>query len=737
MKHALKTITCILLCMLTLAACKKDSPQQQGEDDDDTPTLDETTSLNRQSGLPGEIFELTTDSRLTSEYYTLQIGTESVVAVRADNNTLMFTMPYMPSGDYYIDLKAISPTLGQLPIEVEDYTPIADVAQTYDEVLAWMEDSEAPSQDTELDQLMKQRFEEEINKLSDAEKKAQLFLIKSFLQQINSELAALQNSLRAPYINGTNSPVSGMKQATGRGMRSAVTPLNNDPNTIKYHAARFTAALVGGALIAGGGAAVVVASGPLLLVTGPAYAIIAIKSLGKMIGIMLDSVSEMYGIAKVAVSDALSFSSSTKRQQRAAAAVSPMNISVQNNANGAVFLNNVSQEVNLTFAFGSIASELESKVQGSFFEALFTAYHKFISVYTPLYNGQEKIQELLNTDKQILPPTSEFMPAEYVQEDLPVTAEEIKIENISPSGLNINMEQGQNGIVFTASSSTITDSIDISFDVVYTQEEFDNTVVKTIHASYDGRQEPANMTIVSGDNQQGTPGQKLPEKLQIRVTDKNGNTYAGAQLRWQVSPNGGSLSAVETHSNSAGLASAEWTPSDAPYAHASVLLLDKDGIRIDSIGFLVQFETIFGEWIAEELYQIDFPDLRDVNRIGFLNGWQGETGLMRCPFYLRERRIDRYEILFTEGGSMLIKEQGYRRDLLDEGSYSTCEDYETKFVQENYNVSMALSYTYNANTNAFSVSADEEGDTGTLILDGNKMTINLPNSFGKIVLRKN
>lgn len=597
MKHSLKTTTCILLCMLTLVACKKDGPQQQGEDDD-IPTVDETTSLNRQSGLPGEIFELTTDSRLTSEYYTLQIGTESVVAVRADNNTLLFTMPYMPSGDYYIDLKAINPTLGQLPIAVEEYTPIADVAQTYNEVLSWMGNSETPSQDTELDELMKQRFEEEFNKLSDAEKKAQLFLIKSFLQQINSELAALQNSLRAPYINGTNSPVSGMKQATGRGMRSAVTPLNNDPNTIKYHAARFTAALVGGALIAGGGAAVVVASGPLLLVTGPAYAIIAIKSLGKMIGIMLDSVSEMYGIAKVAVLDGLSPNRLQNLKQRAGSGISPMNVPVLNDANGAVFLNDVAQEIDITFTFGSVALELESRVQGAFFAELFAAYHKFINIYTPLYNGQEKLQELLNTDKQILPPPSELMPADYMQEEHPVTAEEIKIENISPAGLNINMEQGQNGIVFTASSSTITDSIDISFDVVYTQEEFDNTVVKTIHASYDGRQEPANMTIVSGDNQLGTPGQKLPEKLQIRVTDKNGNAYAGAQLLWKVSPNGGSLSAVETHSNSQGLASAEWTPSDAPYAHASVLLLDKDGIRIDSIGFSAQIETqsIIGKW---------------------------------------------------------------------------------------------------------------------------------------------
>lgn len=724
MKHSLKTITCIIVCILTLVACKKESPHQQGEDDD-TPTLDETTSLNRQSGLPGEIFELTTESRLTAEYYTLQIGTESVIAVRVDNNTLLFTMPYIPSGDYYLDLKAINPTLGQLSIAVEDYTAIADVEQTYSEVISWMDDSETPSEDTEIDDLIKQRFEEEFNKLSDADKKAQLFLIKSFLQQIDGEMATLANN-----------PVSGMKQATGKTMRSAVTPFSSAQD-IKYHAARFTAAVVGGALVAGGAAAVVWASGPLILITGPAYAIIAAKSLRKMVGIMLNSVSEMYGIAKVAVVDGLSLNSSAKHKQQTASGISTMNVSVLNDANGTVFLNNVAQEVDITFTFGSVALELESRVQGSFFGELFAAYHKFIGIYTPLYNGQEKLQELLNTDKQILPPPSDLMPADYVQEDHPVTAEEIKIENISPAGLNINMEQGQNGIVFTASSSTITDSIDISFDVVYTQEEFDNTVVKTIHASYDGRQEPANMTIVSGDNQLGTPGQKLPEKLQIRVTDKNGNPYAGAQLLWQVSPNGGSLSAVETHSNSQGLASAEWTPSDAPYAHASVLLLDKDGIRIDSIGFSVQFETIVGEWIAEELYQNDFPDLLHVNRIGFLHSWDDLTGIPECPTFLRQRRIDRFEVLLTEQGSMLIKEQGYHRGYMDQGHYADCEDYQTQFEQGDYNGSIALSYTYNPNTNAFSVLADEEGDTGTLILDGNKMTINLPNSFGRIVLRRN
>ncbi|HET7563703.1 MAG TPA: Ig-like domain-containing protein [Gemmatimonadaceae bacterium] len=69
---------------------------------------------------------------------------------------------------------------------------------------------------------------------------------------------------------------------------------------------------------------------------------------------------------------------------------------------------------------------------------------------------------------------------------------------------------------------------------------------------------PNALTIVSGDQQPGTPGALLPQPLVVVARDALGNPTSGAQVGWTVE-GGGSLSATSTVTDSDGTSSVTWT----------------------------------------------------------------------------------------------------------------------------------------------------------------------------------
>jgi alpha-tubulin suppressor-like RCC1 family protein len=70
---------------------------------------------------------------------------------------------------------------------------------------------------------------------------------------------------------------------------------------------------------------------------------------------------------------------------------------------------------------------------------------------------------------------------------------------------------------------------------------------------------PANIALVSGNNQSALPGQALAAPLVVRVTDGAGNLVAGAAVSFAVTAGGGSVSPATATTNAAGTASAAWT----------------------------------------------------------------------------------------------------------------------------------------------------------------------------------
>src|SRR5690606_24870293 len=288
-----------------------------------------------------------------------------------------------------------------------------------------------------------------------------------------------------------------------------------------------------------------------------------------------------------------------------------------------VFIKDTPQEVDITFTFSSVALELESLVQGDFFNTFFTTYHKFIDLYTPLYNAQQKVQEILMTDRQVFPPPSDFMPTDFLQEDLSVDAQEVSITNISPAELDIQIKQGENGILFTASSSTIKDSVGISFDVVYTQEAFDNTVTRTVQASYDGREQVSpKLAITSGNEQTGSPGNKLPEALVVKVTNQKGEQIVNAKINWRVTSGNGQVASHADTTDRSGSAYADWTLGTSGNQEVIAELLDNQGKPIVDVRFTAQIEEndLVGVWV-----------MRHARRWGWT--WVDNDGVRERSYY--------------------------------------------------------------------------------------------------------
>ncbi len=72
-------------------------------------------------------------------------------------------------------------------------------------------------------------------------------------------------------------------------------------------------------------------------------------------------------------------------------------------------------------------------------------------------------------------------------------------------------------------------------------------------------QTPANLVLVSGNNQSGTTGQALANPFTVKVTDAGANPVAGVAVTFAVKTGGGTLSATSAVTNSSGLASSTLT----------------------------------------------------------------------------------------------------------------------------------------------------------------------------------
>jgi len=69
----------------------------------------------------------------------------------------------------------------------------------------------------------------------------------------------------------------------------------------------------------------------------------------------------------------------------------------------------------------------------------------------------------------------------------------------------------------------------------------------------------AHITILAGNNQSGTPGQRLADSLVVRLTDSFNNVVRGGSMQWAVIEGEGSIAPTTAIADSSGIARAAWT----------------------------------------------------------------------------------------------------------------------------------------------------------------------------------
>lgn len=77
-----------------------------------------------------------------------------------------------------------------------------------------------------------------------------------------------------------------------------------------------------------------------------------------------------------------------------------------------------------------------------------------------------------------------------------------------------------------------------------------------------------NLTIIDGDNQNGTLGMNLPKPLIVKVTNANGNPIKNVPVTFKTTIISDKLSESTTLTNNAGIATVQWTLMDVPDRHS-------------------------------------------------------------------------------------------------------------------------------------------------------------------------
>ena len=104
--------------------------------------------------------------------------------------------------------------------------------------------------------------------------------------------------------------------------------------------------------------------------------------------------------------------------------------------------------------------------------------------------------------------------------------------------------------------------------------------------------DPAAVTILTGNNQEGDPGDMLPVPLSARITDAYGNPLPGSQAQWEViNPGSATLSNVVSEADAQGRVSAMATLGSTP-GQIQVRVTSGAGSATFTLNSLVQIEEL-------------------------------------------------------------------------------------------------------------------------------------------------
>ncbi|MEQ7798165.1 Ig-like domain-containing protein [Pedobacter sp. ASV1-7] len=176
--------------------------------------------------------------------------------------------------------------------------------------------------------------------------------------------------------------------------------------------------------------------------------------------------------------------------------------------------------------------------------------------------------------------------------------------NVSDPSITLTYTKENGVFMLKLTSDRILTVKDISFDLIYRNEDLDITLKKTINAVFDGGRHPDKMEIFAGNNQISEFGKALGKALEVKVIDDAGKALSGVEVKWSVKSGGGTLANSTSVSDANGIAKNNWTlgASGTQEVSASVTRTDGAAVKGSPLIFVATTSGLAGKWLVKERY---------------------------------------------------------------------------------------------------------------------------------------
>jgi len=524
--------------------------------------------------------------------------------------------------------------------------PIADAEMEKKKIFDRMGLGKDPIEDAPFIDFINKAFA----KLSAEDKKKEIFMVKSFLDQYESEVEMNRfASLRGYPSFDVQTLMPGFRssdifdETVINASNYKLMTFSEMEEKINLMIRKYEKLAVGTAFIMAG-AVVMVFGTPLMVFPGAFFVAYGAHKIKGELNSLAKINETVFTVPAVTIVEKLNNPFKSGQQ----------NTSTSGTLSDGILLLKDSAEIrNVMFQFAGISSQLRDYAKGTSIQRIFHTYDNLIGIYTKLYNGKKRLEEFLGFSYQIPNPDKLLLSKSSIEERA-VKSEDFAIENVSVQGITLTKKNDANAISLMATSTSVKDKVDFTFDVVFKQRIFGTESRKTIKAVFDGRTNPYKVAVHAGNKQDGEFNKKLKDKLQVKVTDKAGKPVEGAVVEWKANGNSGSLSSVDAKTNAEGIATAEWTlgASGEQEVLVTVKNLQEQLVIGAPLSFKANTGTIIGKWTAVSVLEAGrevFKNLQTYTRPS--SNCNGTATI--------QSRVDVFNIEFKADGLYNYSENGY------------------------------------------------------------------------------
>ncbi len=566
---------------ILLLSCKKEKEETPEEE-----VIKGSVTIVPKAITPGDIVTLTFSTPLSKASYEIMIGDKKTYLARISSYEGVFTVPFLPAGIKTVDLSNVNSN--DTEIIIDNYTTISNPDEVKNEFMSQLATAAAAmTNGTEKDFLLmtQQTIAEKYIQLSAEEKRNFAFAIQKLTFEAPITVASLPASKDKGKLTTSGAAPKTLK---------AVEITNEFVFAREMLGCLATSTLACSSIGAGG----ILIQMPLATgvekLIGVALAGVGVKLLSDAHGTAV-ALFNYKGIA-ISISDLVGMVSINS-----AASKTSRGTSVSATPDAAVFKANKNYNLHFNGTYSNISKETSNPFFTSFSTRMVNAmssYNDMVKIINSIkgfFTGTPALEEKkLQINQQ----------SSSAVADIPFSL--LSIENVSDSQISLTRVNDENQFIVKATSNTITTEKAFTYDIVYTYSNFDIKVRKTMNAIFDGTIEPNKVAVIAGNNQTGTSGQRLPNSLQVLVTDDSNQPLENVEVEWKIKNGGGTLTAATSKTNAQGVSSNQWTLGTTNEQEVEVLVKKKDGSLVSGAPVIFKAVTPCSQALAPTIDGISF-----------------------------------------------------------------------------------------------------------------------------------